>query len=167
MKKIYIFRHGITEAVKNGHSYGKKVFTAEILPEAKPIIEHMSQYLKDIPDSLNLSSEFLRCQQTTKIVTEVTGKEFKTDPRLNEYAASFNELPHQFQKRIKSIYAEIEASTFEHIIICTHAAGIAALLKLISKSRWPWVLLRVVEPGVLIIADGKKLSQIDFNPTTA
>lgn len=157
----------MTTPVKNNVSYGDQVFSAEILPEGRPAIEHLARYLKDIPDSLNLSSPFNRCLQTVEIVTEITGKEFVADPRLNEIAAGKIELPHHFQKRVKSIYDEAQNSPFENVLICTHSAVLSALIKLITHSHWPWFMLKTIPPGVLIISEGKTMSQIDFNLLTS
>src|SRR5689334_8674552 len=79
----YIFRHG--RAVRPGEHYGNKILTAPLLSEYKEPVKRLAEFLKSIPQSRNFSSEIVRCRQTAEIITQVTGKEFIFDSRLNEF----------------------------------------------------------------------------------
>ena len=159
MKTFYLFRHGL--ATHSHFGYGDKIVTAEILPVGIPPIERMATFLKDIPSDYNVSSEFLRCQQTTKIISDITKKQFVRDPRLNEY---YNESFGEFRTRVKSFLQEIEAKPYKDIIICTHAAVIAALKNLITNNSF-YIFQQFTYPktGVLMIIKNNNIEKMDFN----
>lgn len=161
MKSYYIFRHGQTYFTKNGLIYGDQILTAPILEEAKPVTERFSAYIKNIPTDLNVSSELLRCTQTTKIITEITGKVFSTDKRLNEF---FDEPFTDFAQRIKSFLDEIEASEFNDILVCTHGGVMAGFKHWILNNNFPEEKITdYPNPGVLMIIKQGKVEEIDFN----
>src|SRR5579859_1331077 len=103
MKTYYIFRHA--RALHLGETYGDRILTAEILPEAKPPIERLAQFLKTRPVEECYSSEILRCVQTSRIASKVLKKKFLPDARLNEfYVEQFPE----FRDRVKRFWDEME-----------------------------------------------------------
>lgn len=160
-KKFYILRHGETFATKRGIGYGVRIFSAPLLPEARRAIERMANYLKDIPTDYHVSSRIKRCRQTAQIITEITGKEFAFDARLNEY---FIETFGHFRKRIQSFLDEMQSSEYKNIVICTHGAGIAGLVSLITKTNFDrYTLFNYPPPGILTIIEKEKLQQINFN----
>jgi broad specificity phosphatase PhoE len=118
----FIFRHGLATHSRTG--YGDQVVTAEVLPEGKPAIRVLATHLITQPYDYGICSEFLRCRQTAAIVTEITGRTFVTDPRLNEQV---DEAYASVRARVRDFVREIAASPYQHVWICTHGAIIAAL----------------------------------------
>lgn len=163
MKTYYIFRHGETFATKAGTGYGIRVFSAPILPEAHAPLQRMGAYLKSIESSYNVSSQIHRCRQTVEIVGKESGKTFVFDKRLNEF---FLESFGHFQKRLQSILTDIEKESAENILICTHGAGIAGLISLLTpKKDMPGAfdVFHYPRPGVLTIIKGETIQEINFN----
>jgi broad specificity phosphatase PhoE len=129
MATIYLFRHGETQESIHEGEYGSRELTAEILPQGKPAIRRIGEYLKNIPTDHNFSSEVLRCRETVEIISEISGKKFSFDSRLNEWLhdESFVHL----KKRLTSFVNFIENSNFESIAACTHGACMAGIKHLI------------------------------------
>lgn len=160
-KEYYIFRHGQTFATKAGTGYGIRIFSASIIQEGIPAIKKMGEYLKNIPLEYQLTSNVRRCIQTTSIITEITGKSFEKDKRLNEY---FLETFGYFRERITSVIKDIEKTNYEKIAICTHGGGIAIIKNLlINKKIKPSDIFSFPDPGRLIIIKDNKLEEINFN----
>lgn len=161
MTKYYIFRHGQTRNSKYHLPYSKDNRKIKILKDSIPAIKKMAEYLKNITPDLAASSEYLRCQQTTKIVAKITATKFKKDSRLNEFG---NETFLQFKKRIKDFLEEVEKNKYQTVVICTHGAVIAALKNLLIKGRIKkGDLLFYPKPGLLLYIEGKKVKKFDFN----
>lgn len=160
-KTYYIFRHGQTTATLNKRWYWNKFYSAKILDEGKPSIIKLAEYLKHVKTDFNVCSPFLRCRQTAEIVSEVTGKVFVFDSRIQEY--SF-ELPWMFKKRLLSFIKDMEASKHTKILICTHAIDIEMLIQYLQNGH-----IRLRErmeaplPGVLTIIKNKKSTVVNFN----
>ncbi len=159
---FYIFRHGETFVTKgNKWGYGLRVFSAPILPEARPALEKLGAYLKDVSSDYNVSSEFLRCKQTVGIIAEFSDKQFVFDRRLNEH---FLEPFGRFRNRLQSFLTEMEQKQYKSVLICTHGACIAALTSfLMTGAVKPMDLFTYPMPGVLTIINNKQMKQIDFN----
>ncbi len=159
MRNFYLFRHGLATHSLDG--YGDKIITAAILPEAILPIQRMGTYLCDIPSDFNVSSEFLRCRQTTQIVSDITKKQFLFDSRLNEY---YNESFDEFSTRVKSFLQEIEQKNYQDILVCTHGAVIAALKRLILANHLEVSQLNdFPKTGMLLCIKNKNIEEIDFN----
>lgn len=160
--KFYIFRHGLATKSKSG--YGAHIVTATLLPEAIPPVKKIGEYLKDIPTDYNVSSRFIRCQETAEIVSKISCKQFVLDKRLNEYyEESFEDLV----TRISNFLRDIEKKGYRNVAICTHVAVITVLLKLLKAepvekkdiySNYPL-------PGTLLIIKDNNVSEINFNQT--
>ena len=131
MKHWYIFRHGLATHSKNG--YGDKILTAEVLPEGIPPVQRIGQYLTLMPYDYGARSEFLRCQQTAAIVTDITGRAFTPDKRLNE---QYQETFESVRDRVRLFVDEMNASSHTHIWVCTHGIVIAALKHLITRGSF-------------------------------
>lgn len=131
MTTWYLFRHALATHGKSG--YGDTILTATILPEGIPPIERMAEHIKQLPETLNWSSEFMRCVQTTNIITKITGRKFMTDARLNEY---YHESFEVFSERVRFWYNEIIASHPSAVLVCTHGAVIAGLKHLILEGEF-------------------------------
>lgn len=161
MTKYYIFRHGQTLNSKFHLPYPKNNKSVEILPEGIPALKKLAKYLKNIKSNHNFSSEYLRCQQTTAIVANISGLKFKKDKRLNEKSGeNFSD----FKKRVKDFVDEIDKMNYEIVVICTHGAVIAALRKtLLKKSLRITNLPFYPKTGVLMKVYGKEIEYIDFN----
>jgi broad specificity phosphatase PhoE len=129
-KTFFLFRHGL--ATRSTDGYGDQILTAEILPEAIPPIEALAHYLQElkIDPSMNFSSEIMRCRQTVKIVSEITGKKFQFDSRLNEYC---NESFEEFVYRVQAFFDELTSSQDETFVICSHGAVIGAVKHLLMN----------------------------------
>lgn len=97
---LYIFRHGETYHTKNKVPYGKDVETAEILPDAYLVIKKMALYLKGIKTEVNYTSPYLRCVQTTQVITQITGQPYELEKRLSEFRTEY-ENKDQFIGRVK------------------------------------------------------------------
>ncbi len=157
-KTFYIFRHGL--AVKPGEEYGDRMFTAGLLPEGKHAIKKIGEYLKSIDTNHNVSSEIPRCKQSAEIVTEISGKEFTFDTRLNEFhAESFGSV----EERVKSFFDEITHKNYKKILICTHGAIIGALKSFILTGNMTAnSVLDFPESGVLLIIKEKTVRELNF-----
>lgn len=162
MKTYYIFRHGETFVTAgNKWGYGLRVLSAPILESGKPALRRMGEFFKDIPSDLNVQSPLKRCQQTAAIVTDITGKKFVTDRRINEFLI---ETFGHFRHRIKSFVDQIEDSDHQTILICTHGAVIAGLVSYLTKGNFPASdLSDYPPPGIVIKIEGKKIEEFDFN----
>jgi len=160
-KTYYLFRHGITQPVKDGRWYWGTLYSADILDEAKPTTIRIGQYLKDIDTDFHVTSPFKRCVHTAAIVTEITGKEFVTDKRLSEYTLEF---PWNFKKRILRFIEDMENSKHKTIVICTHAVVLEMLIQYFTNGHIS-LRHRIKAPltGVLTIIKDKKISSKDFN----
>lgn len=158
---FYIFRHGETFATKGGVGYGDKVLTAGILEEGIPTIKRMGEYLKTVETDYNVSSEINRCKQTAGIVSNITGKEFVLDKRLNEpYMESFQNV----KDRLESFLQDIDGKNYHTILICTHGAIIGTLLGFFTTQFFAEEnMYNFPLPGVLTIARGITIQQINFN----
>jgi broad specificity phosphatase PhoE len=132
---FYLFRHGLTQAVKDGQNYGESVKTAEILEEGKPAIERMAGYLKNVEDSANYCSDYLRCRQTVAIIEEITKKKFKIDPRLGEFSSETGEERSSLVERLNSFYREVSELPVKNVVVCTHAEVIMSLVSLITQGQ--------------------------------
>lgn len=158
-KTFYLVRHGIATYSKRG--YGKRKLTAPILPEAIPLIKKLAHHLHSIPESHNVSSEIIRCRQTSQIITQITGKTFIFDKRLNE---DYHETVAEVRVRVESFLKEMELISQHHIIICTHGAIIAAIKNLLIHKKFVTrMLLDYPQPGELLIIEGMNVRTINFN----
>lgn len=158
-KTYYIFRHGLATHSKYG--YGKAIITAHILPEGIPAIKKIGEWLSTVPDSLNVSSEFIRCKETSDIVSAISGKQFARDSRLNE---KHNETIPEVRERVKSLLDELESQSKHHIVICTHGTIIAALKNLLLLNTFVTKMhYDYPQPGVLLIIEGNTVKTINFN----
>lgn len=154
-----IFRHGLATLSKRG--YGDKIITAEVLPEGIPPVRRIGAYLKGRPCDFAVRSEFLRCQQTADIVTEITGQPFISDPRLNEMV---HETFEQIQDRVYAFVQEMRGSTYSHIWVCTHGIIIAALKSYLLKGSFARKdELDYVLPGQLLLIEGKQVEVMRFD----
>lgn len=167
-KTLYLFRHGDTFVTKGqrlwyyptflpetAFSYGAKVFSASILDEAKPTIQKLSEYLKDIPTDFNASSQFRRCRQTVQIVEKETKKEFIFDKRLNEFVF---ETPWRFRYRVRSFINDLKAKDYDSVAICTHGAVLALIASILTGQK-----VGFPKPGVLVIIKNGQITYKDFN----
>lgn len=164
-KTYYLFRHGETKTSKRDGIYLLDYFSASILPEAYPPLERMGEFLKTVPSTYHVSSQFYRCRQTTAIITKHTKKEFIFDKRLNDFSL---ETPHHYGKRIRSILHDLEALPDTHIMICTHGGNIETITDLLIKKDFSVLknmkrLLHPTKPGKLVIITNNTKKEIDFN----
>lgn len=158
----YIFRHGLTFAVKTGTPYGDTILTAPIIDEGEAAIEKMGQFLKNKQTDFNASSPIIRCQQTAGIISKITGKEFISDGRLTEYCM---ETQISLEERLRSLLTEIEEKSYKKVAICSHGAVISALIsQLTAKDEAPkYDLFNYPDPGVLVIISDGNVEEISFN----
>jgi len=156
---FYIFRHAL--ATKSDTGYGDEIETAGILPEGIPPIEKLAVFLQTITSDYNVSSGFLRCRQTSEIVSEITGKHFAFDKRLSEF---YDETPGSFIDKVKNFLEEMERKKYKNIIICTHAAVIAVMIKMLMHRKIipKDLYTNYPKPGMLLIIEDKKIEEKDF-----
>jgi broad specificity phosphatase PhoE len=156
----YLFRHGETYQTKYDLAYGDEVLSARVLPEGKGAIQKMAKYLKDVKSDTNISSEVLRCRETVEIVSEISGKSFSYDGRLNEFVEDDFEL---LAKRVKDFVESITKSGKESALICTHGGVMAGIKHFVIEGKFELPDLHdYPRPGVLEIIDGKKVKKINF-----
>ena len=157
----YIFRHGETINSKNDVDYGDKEYVRKILPEGVPAIKKLGEYLKNVQTNRNLTSELLRCVQTSDIVSGITGKKFEKYPLLIEYMDnSFA----GFKLRMKKLVAELESKEDLTYLICTHGAVISALKYLLTTGKYEEQnLMDYPKTGTLMIIENGKVDLLDFN----
>jgi broad specificity phosphatase PhoE len=161
MARYYIFRHGDTFYTKNRQPYPEDNFSVEILPQGIPALEKIGAYLKNIPVDYSVSSKYLRCQQSNKIVSEISGLKFEKDARLNEFS---HEDFDNFVERLESFVNEMEEKRYQTIVICTHGGVIAGLKNILMGSEYEKSeMVDYPIPGVLTIVEDKKIEEIDFN----
>lgn len=168
----YIFRHGETFATRDNVEYGKHVIDATILPEGIPVTKRLADYLKNIETDFNVRSEFLRVAQTAEIITNVTGKEFVTDERLNDTLVApkkfLNVFPRtesrqNFIDRVSSFVSELQTKSYQTVLIGTHGGVIAALKHIITKGEFTYdQIMDFPNPGVLTVIKDT-IEEIDFN----
>ncbi len=160
-KTYYIFRHGL--AVKAGEEYGENNMTTPLLPKGVNSTKKMAEYfLKNVSESINFSSAWLRCQQTSKIIAGATGKQFTTDTRLNEYyMEEFNSVC----LRVESFLKNITSMNDSRFLICTHGSIISALKYLITTGKFDENnLFDYPLPGELLIIKNNKVEKVlSFN----
>lgn len=158
-KNLYLFRHGLATHSTTG--YGNKIVSAEILPKGIKAIKKLAYFLKDIDTDINISSEFIRCRQTVKVIEDVTNKKFQFDKRLNEkYKEKFDD----FKKRVISFLDNIIKINNKDIVICTHGIVIAAIKNLIINNKFDFEdRYDFPQTGELVIIKDNKFEKIDFN----
>lgn len=157
---LYLFRHGL--ATKSTHGYGDRIQTAKLLPEAYKPIEKMGKFLQDKPVDHFFSSEYIRCVQTSEVITKITHAPFQTDSRLNEYNdVSFSD----FISRLSSFLMDVKTMNDNSIFICTHVADIVVLKKLLFHQEITEQDLQsnIPLPGVLETIQNGKIREINFN----
>ena len=161
----YIFRHGETFFTKNDVPYGDSYETAEIIPEAIPVIEKIGNYLNDKLENNNYTSPFKRALQTVEIVEKITGKKFISDVRLSEERVSHvKETLAQMEERLRSFLNDVKKGNPESVAICSHGWPIAALISIITKDRvTKFDLSCYPKCGVLTVIEGTSLKTLDFN----
>lgn len=156
---LYLFRHGL--ATLNPNGYGDQIVTAELLPEGLEAVTRLAEFLKTQPYDSGFRSEFKRCQQTASKVTQITGRGFTPDPRLNEFHLESFE---QYQTRVESWWRWLEQQSYQHVWVCTHGAVAACLKNLMMKGFFELDdRLDYPSTGELWIIDQGKLEYHDFN----
>lgn len=162
--ELFIFRHGETFETKNGSlPYGPRVESAQILPEAIPVIKRLGKYLKNIKTDTNYTSPYLRCIQTVEIVTEVSKKVFLVEDRLSEYRPEKETLD-ELIARVEEFFKYLKSQKLDSAAICTHGFPISVLTQLATKG---FVRKHEMEnypkPGELTIIKNCKKGIVDFN----
>lgn len=161
VSKIYLFRHGETFATRDSREYGDQVLTAPILDSGKPAIVKIGQYLADKNIDVFISSEILRCQQTSEIVSREINKQFTTDPRLNEY---YNETFGQMRGRIIKFIDSLDQYKGKTVLVCTHGACLSALKHLLLFGKYELQnLMDFPKPGVIWEVVDSGLHEVNFN----
>lgn len=154
----HIFRHGLATHSRTG--YGDRILTAEVLPEGIPPIRTIGKYLATVPYDFGARSELIRCRQTADIVTELTGRPFTVDTRLNE---QIDESFEAVRDRVRAFVDEMNASPHQHIWICTHGAIIAALKHLVTTGTFTRANENdYTQPGELLVIQGGAASVMRF-----
>jgi broad specificity phosphatase PhoE len=161
----YIIRHSLATHSTTG--YGDHVIDAPILPDTIPAIEAMATQLSSIGDSINASSELLRCRQTAAIISAKTGKLFIFDKRLNEFVVEPPKLVTEtfvdFKARIISFVQTMSRTGSERIIVVTHGAVVSALTHyLVQNNVTEQQLLEYPDCGVMTTIHHTSVTYKDF-----
>jgi broad specificity phosphatase PhoE len=159
MTTFYILRHGETKESRDKTDYGEHIFDETLLKEAKKPLEKMGHYLKELTTDLNVSSPYERCRETVDIISEISGKQFIFDDRLDE--VNIDESNDNLETRVKSLLNEIIDKDYQNILICTHGGVIAFLKQLILEK--PLDINDYPDPGILTIIRGSEIEEINFN----
>jgi broad specificity phosphatase PhoE len=169
MTTYYIFRHGNTKntegigSLKHLTTNGGGPVNLPILPKSKYALENIGKYLVKIPTDANFTSPYLRCQESSKIVSNVSEKKFIVDGRIRELTRSISGFA-GFKSRVKEFLEEIETKKYSSVLICTHGAVIAAIKHLVTRGKFNYFQgMDFPPPGNLMIIKGKKVEIINFN----
>ncbi len=120
-KTWYIFRHGLAA---HGRYQGEEKLTADVLPEGKPAVIEMAEYLAQFEFDYFVSSPIPRTLTTAEIVSQKIGLDFEVDERIKDiYLESMAEL----RARVYEFWQELAASSRQQLLISTHGVIIAAL----------------------------------------
>jgi len=161
--KLYVFRHGVTYFSKNGLNYGEHLKDAKILPEGVPAIEKIAEYLKNIKSDINYTSPYLRCIQTTNIITRITSKKFEVDENLIDFDPQ-TENRSIVIKRMLTFSKKLESQKPESATVCTHGFPINTLIAYFTKGFVREADLdNFPDPGILITIEDKKAKFNNFN----
>jgi broad specificity phosphatase PhoE len=162
---FYIFRHGETFFTKNEVPYGDSYESAEILPEAIPVIEKIGNYIKNKIENDNYTSPFKRATQTVEIVEKITGKKFIPDERIKEEGLSRAwETIDQLEERLRNFISEMENKKAEKVAVCSHGWPIAAMISILTRNKLTkYDLSSFPKCGILIIIEDASLKTLDFN----
>lgn len=161
--KFYIFRHGETFESKHDIPYADNIEKAEILPERIPIVKKLANYIKSKEIDAYYSSTYLRCKQTSTIISEITEKDFVYDENLGEFRRE-RETIEIFISRVKSFFDKLKLKDYQSIAICTHGYVVAALRELITQGYVQEERLNdYPRTGVIVQAEDGKINSIDFN----
>src|SRR4030066_2181504 len=114
---LYIFRHGETYFSKFDIPYGEMIESAEILPEAVPVIEKLAKHFQNVKTDANFSSPFVRCRQTVEIVEKISGKKFIYENELKDWHLGKETLDNMIL-RIKNFYEELIKKNYKSVAIC-------------------------------------------------
>jgi broad specificity phosphatase PhoE len=148
-------------ATHSKYGYGRKILSVSILPEGIPAIKRIADELKNVPNSLQRTSEFVRCKETCSIITQVTGKTFEGDLRLNE---KYHEKIYDVRMRVMDFLDEIMHLPQQNIIICTHGAIISAIKNLLLHKKFVTKHLHDFPPtGTLMIIKEGDIEIKNFN----
>ncbi len=159
-KIFYLVRHALATHSKYG--YGRKKFTASILSEGMPAIQRLAVSLKDVHNSINVSSEIVRCKETSALISQITSKKFTFDKRLDENKNG--ETIGEIRKRVRDFLRDIYNLPQTNIIICTHGVIIAAIKNLLVYDKFVTKQLHDFPlTGELMIIEGKTVKTINFN----
>jgi broad specificity phosphatase PhoE len=163
-KTYYILRHGetvVTQSKGKKKWYGLRHFSAPILPIGIPVTKSIASYLKNKSIDYFVCSEYLRCRQTAKIVSEVIKKDFVCDQRLNDY---FIETFWHFRRRLQSFLADMDKLPYESIAVCTHGFTIAGLTQFLTKGTFSFSeMFNYPSPEELTIVKKQTKEVINFN----
>lgn len=170
MTTFYIFRHGNTKNTEGVSSLirhltpdGGGPMDLPILPKSKYALEKIGKYLKGIPTEANFTSPYLRCKDSSKIVSEMSGKVFKEEERIRELTRNIKGFV-GFKGRVKDFLKEVEDKNYSAVTICTHGAVIAAIKHLVTTGKFYYFQgIDFPAPGNLMIIKGKKVEILNFN----
>lgn len=161
MKTYYIFRHGQTIFSKTETPYGDNEQTAEILPEAKPVIENLAKKLTTFKIEKCFRSEFLRCRQTADIIEANSPFHFEPEPLLNEFVEDDFDV---FEKRMEKAVSKLESLSEKHIALCTHGANVAGFKKLLLGQKFhSHDLMYYPKTGVILVISNGSIQEVDCN----
>lgn len=162
---IYIFRHGDTA---NSINFWKKFFKQKntfimsILPESHNSLKKIGKYLKKIETDANFTSPFPRCKESAEIVSEISKKIFRIDPRISELEGNTDFK--KFRHDVKSFLDYLTKQKYSSVAICTHGAVIAAIKHFATSGNFHiYQVWDYPSPGNLVIIKNKKVRTVNFN----
>ncbi|QQG41745.1 MAG: histidine phosphatase family protein [Candidatus Woesebacteria bacterium] len=167
MTTFYIFRHGNTIDSDSlltkffGHKHDSHDLV--ILPKALPALKKIGAFLEKVDTDANFSSPYLRCRQSTQIVSHIANKKYTVDERLREYEKNGEKFS-SLRKRVRSFLDYVAKKNYSSISICTHGGIIAAIKHLATGGNFYFFQLwDFPAPGNLIVMKDGEVKTINFN----
>lgn len=163
---LYIYRHGDTV---NTNSLFKRFFGVEgstqnlpILPKGVYALKEIAKFLKNTPTQAGFCSPYLRCIQSTQIVSGITNKNYEIDERITEFEGK--EKFGSLIKRVDNFLKDVERKNFDSVSICTHGAVISAIKHLTKNGKFYYFqLFDYPSPGKLTIIKDGRTETLNFN----
>ena len=158
-KTLWVARHG--KSIRGIDDYGDAILTATLLPEAYGPLHRLAAYLEHVPTDGNWVSPIERCQQTARLISEKTAKQFITDSRITEY---YQETFEEMVARVSNFLEELSAHEGQSFLLCTHGGVIAIIKHLYLDGKVDESQnLDYTMPGELMKLNNKKIEILSFN----
>jgi probable phosphoglycerate mutase len=135
MQKIYLIRHGESEANIGCSDEPDCRLTERGLQQARELAERMAEM--DWAGFTGLVSPYQRARRTAEVIAERTGLRFAIDPMIREWGKDCTiegelyrlESREELAARMRAVHERLRDGRY---VLVSHAAPIAALLRVAS-----------------------------------